>query len=222
MGNQYRPRESESWDGCFAPITGLFRDHPRRLALLAATTVPHVFALSAATAFVSKHFQENQGLSPGSVAVLYFIGGSVSCFGYLASAMVADKIGRRRLLLAAISATAFFYAVLYLTDNVPLAVVVCKMGLFCFFSADMALAMIATELFPTAQRATAAAARLVIVVIAQAAGLATESLIFRLGRIARGRDRDHAGGRAAVAAELMGAARNRTYAADEISAERQT
>jgi MFS family permease len=168
--------EQAAWQ--LAPLRALLRNDHRRLLLLVAITAPFAMAMAAATAFASKHFQQSLGFTPGQVATLYVVGGSVSCLGYLVVGTLADRIGRRLLLTIAIPAAAACYALVYITGSGGVAVAAWTAGLFFYFAGEMTLAMVGTELFPSSRRATAGSARLVILVVAQAIGLAAESLAY--------------------------------------------
>ena len=160
-------------------LRALAREHPRRLAALAAMIVPIYFVTAPAIAFQSKFLQEAHGYAPATVALLYFVGGLVSVTTQLGVGRFSDRVGRKPVVLATVILTALGTLLLYRGAGVwvPtgwLVMVAAYLGL------DVMLSALGSELFPTAYRSTASAARAVTATIGAALGLAAEGPLFTL------------------------------------------
>uniref|UniRef100_B0T5L5 Major facilitator superfamily MFS_1 n=1 Tax=Caulobacter sp. (strain K31) TaxID=366602 RepID=B0T5L5_CAUSK len=161
-----------------SPMLALVRENPGRFLALIAVTVPYTLGMAAGIAFVSKHLQETHHISPAKVAILYIVAGAISFWGYVFAGRLADIIGRRFMLMISMPGAALLYAALYLATDPWVAMGVWIPGLFLMFSSEMTLSMLGSELFPTRYRATAASARVVIMVFAGMIGLAAESWVY--------------------------------------------
>lgn len=158
----------------------LVRAYPGRFWALVATTAPYAFGFAAALAFISKFLQETHGFAPHQVGMLQFFGGAVAIIGYFIAGHLADRFGRRRILVVSILAASALLACFYWTDE-PMLLVACWIGaLFAFFASEVTLSALGSELFPTSYRSTSSAARGVINVVAGLGGLAAESFLYSL------------------------------------------
>jgi predicted MFS family arabinose efflux permease len=126
---------------------------------------------------MSKFLQETHGYTPGTVALLFLAGGGLAILGNVVAGRWSDLFGRRPVLLAFlvlnVAAVAGFY-------NAPGAwVAFCWIPLvFSFFAIDVIFTALGTELFPTAYRSTASAARSISATLAGAFGLWVEGFLF--------------------------------------------
>jgi MHS family proline/betaine transporter-like MFS transporter len=160
-----------------APLVALVRRHPGRVLALVAMILPIYVLTAPAITFQSKFLQEAHGYSPAAVAVLYFVGGGLSVVAQLGVGRVSDRIGRKPVALAALALTAAGTLLLYRGGGAWVVVgwlvmVVAYLGL------DVMLSALGSELFPTAERATASAVRAVTATLGAAAGLALEGPLF--------------------------------------------
>lgn len=162
------------------PVASLVRAYPGRFWAMVATTAPYSFGLAAAFAFMSKFLQETHGFAPHQVGMLQFFGGAVAVLGYFIAGRLADRFGRRRVLVVSVLSASVLLATFYWTDNPTLLIAVWIGGIFAFFASEVTLSALGGELFPTSYRSTSSAARGVINVVAGLAGLASESFLYTL------------------------------------------
>jgi putative MFS transporter len=175
----HRRRHAEDATAPWTPLDALARAHPGRLAALAGMVLPIYFVTAPALAFQSKFLQEVHGYTPAAVAFLYFVGGLVSVATQLTVGRVSDAVGRKPAALLMIALTAAGTLVLYRASGAWvlagwLTMVAAYLGL------DVMLSALGSELFPTAYRSTASAARAVTATIGAALGLALEGPLFAM------------------------------------------
>lgn len=161
-----------------APFVSLVRAYPGRFLALAATTLPFTLGLTPALTLVSKFLQDERGFTPGAVGLLYFIGGGVSIAGYFLAGRLSDRFGRKRILFVTMLIAPLVLACVFLGPSGVWIAPAWSLGLFFYFAADVTLAGVGSELFPTSYRATASAARTVLGTFAALGGLALESVLY--------------------------------------------
>jgi putative MFS transporter len=171
-----RDAGKESFSG---PLVALLTRHPWRLAALAAALAPVAFAAGTAVQFQSKFLQDVHAWSPGQVSLLFLIGGPLALTGGLLCGRASDRFGRRRVLAAAILANVTGILLFYGATGwmLPAAWV---LTIFTQFGIDVLFAALGSELFPTAYRSTASAARSIVATVAIASGLALEGVLFAI------------------------------------------
>jgi putative MFS transporter len=160
-----------------APLASLTRRHPARLAALCLAVAPFWFGASTALVFMSKFLQETHGYGPGTVAVLFLVGGSVAVLGNLLAGRASDTLGRRPVVLGFLAANAAAVAAFY---NAPAALVpLCWIALvFSFFAIDVIFTALGSELFPTAYRSTASSIRALAATLGAVLGLWSEGFLY--------------------------------------------
>lgn len=177
--DEYRRVSGEGEHGLFTPLRQLFQHHRGRLLALCGAAIPFWFVASTALVFLSKFLQEAHGYTPGSVAVLFLVGGSVGILGNVVAGKMSDALGRRPtvivFLLANLAAAAGFY-----NAPTPLVPVFWITLIFTFFAVDVIFAALGSELFPTAYRSTASAVRVLAVTLSAALGLWLEGSLYEL------------------------------------------
>jgi putative MFS transporter len=154
------------------------RRHGWRLAALMGAIAPVALILEPASAFVSKHLQDDLGYSPGGVGLLMAVCGVAAPLGNVLSGTTSDRFGRKpvtilmSLLLSV--AVALFY------NGAGTVVVAFGLALlFLSIGAIMVLhTALATELFPTAFRSTAAGVREAVATVGASLGLWILSLLY--------------------------------------------
>ena len=160
-----------------APIAELARAHPRRFSAMAAVTIPFSFGMEPATFLVSKYLQTELHFPPGYVSLMYLLGG-IPLLGGLLAGPLSDRFGRRVVMAAAITAAPILFALFYVATNPYAIVMLWATGMFAWLAADVTISGVGCELFPTACRATASAARVVVAIASGVLGLATESALY--------------------------------------------
>jgi putative MFS transporter len=155
-----------------APGLGeLVRSHAGRLLAMIAVIAPVALILEPGSILVSKHLQDDLGYSPARVGLLMGLCGIATPLGNMVSGIASDRLGRKpvtivfSLLLSV--AIALFYG-----GTGPVALTTGLALLFASIGAIMVLhTALATELFPTAFRSTAAGVREVVATAGASAGL---------------------------------------------------
>jgi putative MFS transporter len=160
------------------PLRDIVRLHGWRLAALVGVVLPVTVILEPGVVFVSKHLQDDLGYSPGEVGLMVAACGIAVPVGNLLSGSVSDRFGRKpvtvlmSLLLSV--AVALFY-----NGTGPLAL---GFGLALLFMSIGGLVVLhgalATELFPTAFRSTAAGMREAVGTVGASLGLWILSLLY--------------------------------------------
>jgi putative MFS transporter len=160
-----------------APLRALVREHPRRVLGLAGMVIPVYFVMIPAISFQAKFLQEAHGYSAAVVAFLYFMGGGLSVTTQLLTGLVSDGIGRKpaALLMTVLTATG---TLLLYCGNGSWVLAGWLLMVAAYLGLDIMLSALGSELFPTAYRSTASAARSVTANIGATAGLALEGLLF--------------------------------------------
>jgi MFS family permease len=160
-----------------APIAELARAYPRRLSALAAVTFPFAFGMEPASFLVSKYVQTELHFPPGYVSLMYLLGG-IPLLGCLLAGPLSDRFGRRAVLAGAMVAAPTLFAFFYSATSPYAIVALWAAGSFALLAAEVTLSGVASELFPTSCRATAAAARVLVAIASGVLGLAAESALF--------------------------------------------
>ncbi len=175
----HRARHAGATSGFWAPLTALVRTHPTRVLALAAMILPIYFVTAPAVSFQSKFLQEAHGYTPAAVALLYFVGGGVSVLTQLAVGRVSDAVGRKPAVLATLALMAAGTLLLYRGDG-PWVLAGWLVMMAAYLGVDVMMSALGSELFPTAYRSTASAARAVTATCGAALGLALEGALFNL------------------------------------------
>ena len=160
------------------PMRDIFRLHGWRLAALVGVVGPVTVILEPGSVFVSKHLQDDLGYSPAEVGLLVAACGIATPLGNMLSGTISDRFGRRPVtifmsLLLSVAVALFYNG----TGTIALAA-----GLALLFMSIGGLMVLhtalATELFPTALRSTAAGVRESVGTVGASLGLWILSLLF--------------------------------------------
>jgi MFS family permease len=162
------------------PALDLFRIYPGRAAALVLSIVPASMIMIAASTFPVKFLQEAHGWTPGMIPVLMAGGGFLVFASMALSGTIADRVGRRRLLVGALLLNASGIGLFYNGTGwwvVP-GWIVMMAG---FVSADVMFGALGSELFPTSYRSTASGLRSFLWMLGGSVGLVVvESQLFPL------------------------------------------
>ncbi len=171
--------ETRGLESALRPLRELVRTYPRRLLALAFAIAPFSFVVFTALSFVSKTLQEVHGYEPRHVTFLFLSAGIVAPIGMVLTGTLADRLGRRRIMIFASVLNALAIAFFYRASGASLVAAWAFM-MFTFVGLDLLFGALGSELFPTSHRSTASAVRSLVATLAAALGLWTEGQIFPL------------------------------------------
>jgi MFS family permease len=175
-----RTRESlERAEAFFTPLVRLVRAYPWRFAACAAEIACMAAGYAAADFYGPKYLEEAHGWTPGQVSILFVAGGALAIFGAPIAGRLSDRLGRRT--VGAIGTLALMLSAQAMLHGSRAWLV--PLWIACIFAVtgrEAVMNTLGAELFPTSHRSTAAAARLIVVSLSAAAGLAGESLLYQV------------------------------------------
>jgi putative MFS transporter len=160
------------------PMRDIVLGHGARLAALVAVVLPVSIILEPGITFVSKQMQDGLGYSPAQVGLLLAICGVATPVANILAGNLSDRFGRKPVtalasLLLSVAVAVFYNA----QDLVPMA-----LGLMLIFVSIGFLVVLhgalATELFPTALRSTAAGMREAVGTVGSSLGLWIVGLLY--------------------------------------------
>jgi putative MFS transporter len=152
--------------------------HGWRLAAMVGVIAPVALILEPGSVLVSKHLQDDLNYSPAGVGLLMAVCGIATPLGNLISGTASDRLGRKPLavifsLLLSV-AIALFYG-----GTGPIVLTIGLALLFASIGGIMVLhTALATELFPTGFRSTAAGLREAVATLGASSGLGILSLLY--------------------------------------------
>jgi MFS family permease len=159
------------------PLRDLLRMYPGRVAVLALALLPASAVMIPGSGFAVKFLQEGHGWRPAQIPLL-MVGGGFLVFASMAlTGSIADRLGRRRLLVGALALNAAGLAVFYGAPGLAVVPgwIVMIAGLV---SADVIFGALGSELFPTAYRTTASGLRSLLWTVGGSAGLFLEGWLY--------------------------------------------
>ena len=152
------------------PLLELVREYPIRVAGIATAGFLPAVGLVGAFQFTGYYTQTVHGWSPGQYAAMVFFGGALGIAGNIVAGRLADRFGRRIVGITLLGSFPFWVALFY--NGPGWAVPIAWIGfLFGSQGGRVILRTLATELFPTAQRATATGLYTILEALGGAAGL---------------------------------------------------
>ena len=160
------------------PLRALFREYPRRLAMLVAVAFLSELGSNASGLLFPKFLQEVHGWSPGDVSSLFLLGGAVGILGNIVAGRLSDRFGRRTMGSLFFLAAPFLTLWLYTTHG-ALLIPIWIVELFCDLASSTIVAAYGAELFPTSYRSTAGSALAVAGTTGGSLGFLIESALYR-------------------------------------------
>jgi putative MFS transporter len=158
-------------------IVQLGRRYPKRFWALAAAVFATSAAASTAGFFAPKYLQDVHAWTPGSVALMTFVGGAFAIVGNPLAGWLSDTRGRRP--ITAIFAGGIGVAAILLYNAAgPLLPVLWIMLVFFQLGTSVTEGTYSAEMFPTSQRGTAAGARALTATLGSIVGLAGVSALY--------------------------------------------
>jgi MFS family permease len=161
---------SDSGGYSLRPLIELSGEYPgRALGVAVAGFLPAV-GLVGAFQFTGYFTQVVHGWSPGQYAAMVFFGGMIGIGGNIVGGRLADRFGRRRVGITLLGSFPFWVALFY--NGPGWSLPIAWIGfLFGSQGGRVILRALATELFPTSQRATATGLFTITEAVGGAAGL---------------------------------------------------
>ncbi|MDJ0788275.1 MAG: MFS transporter [Myxococcota bacterium] len=153
-----------------APLVLIAREYPARAVGIAVAGLLPAVGLVGAFQFTGYFTQTVHGWSPGQYAAMVFFGGFLGIFGNIVAGRLADRFGRRVVGITLLGSFPFFVALFY--NGPGWAVPLAWIGfLFGSQGGRVIVRALATELFPTSQRASASGLYAILEALGGAAGL---------------------------------------------------
>ena len=134
-------------------------EHPARLATVIIAVAAWGFAIAPAAVLGNKFLQQPLGYAPQQTTMLLIPGGFVALVLNIRAGRLSDRVGRKRVLIPATLLGAIAFAAFYSGVRGWLIPPLWVAAYFSLFTCDALLAGFATELFPTAYRATVSGLR---------------------------------------------------------------
>lgn len=171
-------RFAEQQSSAIGPLTSLMRNYPGRLALLVCMVAPYAFGVANCVVMFSKFLQSTHGWSPAQVTTTTILGGSIAIFGNMVAGSMSDRIGRRAMLLITVLGSAGALAAFYSVATGWWLVALWIAGFFMFMAADVLIASMGAELFPTSHRSVASGIRMLCSLFAGGIALLIEAELY--------------------------------------------
>lgn len=164
--------------GLWQPLRELASQQGWRLAALVGAVLPVTMILEPGSVFPSKHLQGALGFAPPQVSLLMAVCGAGTPLGNMLAGAASDRLGRRPVTIAFSLLLSASVGLFYNAEGlVPVAIGLG--GLFVGIGAIQVLhTALATELFATGFRSTAAGVREAVGTIGATAGLALVGMLY--------------------------------------------
>jgi putative MFS transporter len=145
--------------GTVSPLMSLIRNYPDRLLLLVALCVMFGIAVGTAVPLASSFLQGTHQWLPWQVSALILGAGFFAILGTTTAGTLSDKYGRRTVIAVSVLVKAISFGLFFAWATGPWLVLLWTTGLFALLAADVLIASLGAELFPTSHRSLAAAIR---------------------------------------------------------------
>lgn len=156
----------------------ILTEHGRRLLLMMSASAAFGFALWPALVMGPKYMQSTLHFTPLETTLLIVFGGGTAAVLNIAAGRLSDYIGRRSVLILAILLALIGYGTFFGGIHAAPMAFLWPIGFLGFLTGDALLAGLATELFPTAYRATVSGLRYMSGVLAGAVSLTLEGVAY--------------------------------------------
>ena len=156
----------------------LVRDYPKRLAGIVVTATAFGFATAPAFNLSAKYIQSTLGYRPYQTTILLISGGLAGVALSVLTGRLSDRAGRRRTLFFTATLTLIAYATFYSGARGAAAVAIWIVANYAYIASDAMIAGYATEIVPTAYRATVGGLRYLFYIGAGAVSLALEGVAY--------------------------------------------
>ena len=171
--------EEKGLAAALRPAVNLLRMYPGRMAILALSLFPFDFVMTTAFTFLPKTLQEAYGYSPGQVTTLFLVGGAVGILGNVFAGSMADRFGRRPVIVLALVMSGLCMTGFYNASGVAIPAFWIA-TVFGILAVEVLFKALGAELFPTSYRSTASGMRMLVGTMGGIAGLAIEGSLYEL------------------------------------------
>ena len=160
------------------PLIDIARLHGWRLAALVGFALPIAFIMEPGSVFVSKHLQDGLSYSPAQVGLMIALCGLGAPLGNIILGSMSDRFGRKP--VTVLMSLAMSLAIYLFYNGTSLATVAFGLALLFLSMGGLVVlhTALATELFPTAYRSTAAGMREAVGTIGASLGLWVLTLLY--------------------------------------------
>jgi putative MFS transporter len=141
------------------PLLSLVRNYPNRLLLLVAVCLMYGVAAGAAVSLTSSYLQGTHHWLPWQVSTLTLGAGFIAILGTTTAGTLSDKYGRRTAIAVSVLIKAISFGLFFSWASGPWLILFWTTGLFALLAADVLIASLGVELFPTSHRSFAASIR---------------------------------------------------------------
>lgn len=142
-----------------SPLLSLVRNYPDRLMLLVALCVMFGIAVGTAVPLASSYLQGTHQWLPWQVSALILGAGFFAILGTTTAGTLSDKYGRRTVIAVSVLVKAISFGLFFSWASGHWLALFWTTGLFALLAADVLIASLGAELFPTSHRSLAAAIR---------------------------------------------------------------
>jgi putative MFS transporter len=178
FSDQVADTATGSSGSAWQPLRDLVRGHGWRLAAMVGVIAPVALVLEPGSVLVSKHLQDDLGYSPAGVSLLMGVCGIATPLGNLVSGTASDRFGRKPVTIVMSLVLSVAIALFY-DGTGPVALTIGLALLFSAIGGIMVLhTALATELFPTRFRSTAAGLREAVATLGASSGLWILGLLY--------------------------------------------
>ncbi len=165
--------------GAVNPLLSLVRNYPNRLLLLVATCLLFGIATGTAVSLTSSYLQSTHQWLPWQVSALTLGAGFIAILGTTTAGTLSDRYGRRTVIAVSILVKAISFGLFFSWASGPWLVLFWTTGLFALLAADVLIASLGAELFPTSHRSLAAGIRFMSSLLGGVLAFVVERELFR-------------------------------------------
>jgi MFS family permease len=165
------------WQSLIAPFRSLASSGRTRIIALCVFAFCFEFVGWPILVLLSKHLQHQQAYTPGEVSLVMMLGGVVGIVGNVAAGQWSDRFGRRPVVIGLLIVLAAGSVMMFRSSGIliPIGWAAASFGLT---GGNVLLSTLASELFPTASRSTAAGMRMTLASLGGAVGFYVEAALY--------------------------------------------